>query len=184
MASRSMELSPTTPDRPPAVRRTTCRKIVGNTLNACNASQKKQKPKHAVGVTKSQGKMKKGLEQVTLQEDSSAIDDVPKTKKRRRTKLNKKERDELLSLLGSVYKVILRKEIGLKLKTQFIPEYLQEMSNTLCEKEELLEEIIATHRYYFSSLYEECQKGPEPFLNFQLRWHEHCSAFLLSSEYS
>ena len=53
---------------------------------------------------------------------------------------------KLLSLLVSVDKVMLRKEIGLKLKTQFIPEYLVEMSNTLCEKEEPLEEIIATHR--------------------------------------
>jgi len=30
LPSRLMELSPTTPDRPPDVRRTTCRKIVGN----------------------------------------------------------------------------------------------------------------------------------------------------------
>ena len=76
---------------------------------------------------------------------------------------------------------MVRTEISTKLKTQFIPEFLVKMSNALCENEEPLEELIATHRYYFSSLYEE---GPEPFLNFQLRWHEHCSAFLLSDEYS
>ena len=41
-----------------------------------------------------------------------------------------------------------------EVETQFIPEYLVEMSNLLCDNEEPLEEIIATHPYYFSRLYE------------------------------
>lgn len=39
------------------------------------------------------------------------------------------------------------------------------------------------HRHCFAVLYTECKKGPDSFLKFQLRWHQHCSVFLLSSRY-
>jgi len=32
-------------------------------------------------------------------------------------------------------------------------------------------------------LFLECQKGADSFLRFQLQWHQHCSAFLLSRGY-
>ena len=77
------------------------------------------------GETTAKGKLKKGLEQAKQQEASSSIDDLPIAKKRR-TKLNKKEREGLLSLLDSVEKLMARKKISMKLKMQFNPEYLVE----------------------------------------------------------
>jgi len=67
------------------------------------------------GATTAKGKSKKGLEQAKQHEASSSIDDLPIAKKRR-TKLTKKEQKELLSLLDSGDKLMLRKEICMKLK--------------------------------------------------------------------
>ena len=182
MASSSCEANqPTTPtsiDRP---RRTTRRIVEPKTRRAVTAPKIAQKKntskKHAV-KTKQDSKQ---ADQLAVTEASSSTEPAAK---RRKTKLNKKERDDLLSLLDSVDESMLRKEVCMKLNKQFIPEYLKEISNALCANEQPLAEIIATHRHYFSSLYEKCQKGPEPFLNFQLKSHEHCSAFILSSKYS
>ena len=80
--------------------------------------------------------------------------------------------------------LLLKEEVSMKLEEQFIPEYLKEMTTVLSKGQQPLEAIIETHRYYFSKLYQECQKGSESFLRFQLSWHQHCSEFLLSSQYS
>ena len=41
-----------------------------------------------------------------------------------------------------------------------------------------------THRDLFVSIYKDCKKGPESYMNFQLSWHQHCSAFSLGSKHS
>ena len=45
------------------------------------------------------------------------------------------------------------------------------------------QDILLHHRIHFSQLYMESKKGVDPFLRFQLKWHEHCSVFLLASSY-
>jgi len=35
----------------------------------------------------------------------------------------------------------------------------------------------------YVSLYKECKKSPDSDLNFQFKWYQYCSAFLLSSQY-
>ena len=47
-----------------------------------------------------------------------------------------------------------------------------------------MNEIIVFHRHYFAALYTYCKKGPDPFLQFQFQWYDHCSALLLSKQHS
>lgn len=47
----------------------------------------------------------------------------------------------------------------------------------------LLESIIIYHRDVFTSCYDDCSKGKEKYLRFQLEWHNLCSVFLLSKKY-
>ena len=116
---------------------------------------------------------------------SSTDDSLPAAARKPKSKaLNTQERENLLSRVDSVSLLVLKEEVCTKLEKQFIPEYLKEMTTVLSEREQPLEIIIETHRYYFSRLYRECQKGSESFVRFQLSWHKHCSAFLLSSQYS
>ena len=141
-------------------------------------SQKTKPAKSARGNVSSQ-KTKS-----TRSEIPSTDESLPKARKQKSKALNKQERENLLLQLDSVDLSILKREVCLKLEEQFIPEYLREMTTMLSEGEQPLEPIIASHHYYFLRLYKECQKGSEPFIKFQLSWHQHCSAFLLSSQYS
>ena len=120
----------------------------------------------------------------TRSEVSDANEPLPVARKQKSKALNKQERGRLLLELDSVDLSALKREVCMKLEEQFIPENLREMTTKLSEGEQPLNAIIASHHYYFSSIYKDCQKGSEPFLKFQLSWHRHCSAFLLSSQYS
>ena len=104
-------------------------------------------------------------------------------KKRKSKVMNKKERDDLLSSLDSIDLDVLKGEVCDKLSEQHFPENLKELANKLSVCERLLNDIIVSQRQCFSGLYKESKKNPEPFLNFQLRWHQYSSAFLLSSQY-
>jgi len=53
----------------------------------------------------------------------------------------------------------------------------------LFKRELLLRDILIHHRHRFLELFLECQKGVNSFSRFQLQWHQHCSAFLLSKSY-
>ena len=99
--------------------------------------------------------------------------------------MNKKERDSLVVSIRDVDLSTLSAAVQDKLKEKLtIPDRLKHLSNKLCENEALLEAIIMTHCDLFVSIYNDCKKGPESHMNFQLRWHQHCSAFLLGSEHS
>ena len=91
--------------------------------------------------------------------EAKTLDDAqPETgapAKRARKVLNKKEREDLSDYLKSVDDDVLQ----------------------------LLGDIVTHHRCKFVELYFECKKGVDSFLHFQLQWHHHCSAFLLSRKY-
>ena len=110
----------------------------------------------------------------------------PMTKKPRKSKsMNKKERDDLIASISGVDLSILSVALQDKLNEELsIPDRLKHLSKKLCENEVLLKAIIMTHCELFVSIYKDCKKGPESHMNFQLQWHQHCSAFLSSSEYS
>ena len=70
-----------------------------------------------------------------------------------------------------------------KLAEQSLPDSLKEFADVLFHNEQLCRDILIHHRCRFVELFIECQKGVDSFLRFQLQWHQHCSAFLLSRSY-
>jgi len=118
--------------------------------------------------------------------DEQSITPPPQTKKRTRKVLNKKERAELCDYLNSVDPTVLVDAAQGKLDEQLMSSSLREFTNKLFENDQLLRSILVHHREKFVNLFKECQrqKGVDSFLRLQLQWHHHCSAFLLSKEYS
>ena len=98
--------------------------------------------------------------------------------------MNKKEKQGLCSFLNAVDISVLIYAACIKLNEQPLPESLKNFVDELFKNEHLLPGILLHHRERFVELFAECQKGVDLFLHFQLQWHHHCSAFLLSKEYS
>lgn len=98
--------------------------------------------------------------------------------------MNKKEKQGLCSVLNAVDISVLIYAARIKLNEQPLPESLKNFVDKLFKNENLLQGILVHHRERFVELFTECQKGVDSFLRFQLQWHHHCSAFLLSKEYS
>ena len=71
-----------------------------------------------------------------------------------------------------------------KLSEQCLPNHLQKFADALWSDEMLTQDILLHHRNRFSELHTQCKQKIDPFLQFQLQWHQHCSAFLLSRSYS
>ena len=70
-----------------------------------------------------------------------------------------------------------------RLQEQSFPENLNSVVKVLCENDYHLKDIMVHHRKAFAELYLQCKKGVDPFLRFQLQWHQHCSAYLLARSY-
>ena len=104
--------------------------------------------------------------------------------KRTRKVLNKKEKQGLCSFLNAVDISVLVYATRSKLNEQSLTESLKHFVDKLFKNEPLLQCILVHHRERFVELFAGCQKGADSFLRFQLQWHHHCSAFLLSKEYS
>ena len=102
---------------------------------------------------------------------------------RTRKVLNKKERKSLSDHLNSVDYDALVCAVNGKLAEQSLPDPLKEFADVLFHNEQLCRDILIHHRCRFVELFIECQKGVDSFLHFQLQWHQHCSAFLLSRSY-
>jgi len=103
--------------------------------------------------------------------------------RRTRKVLNKKERSNLTDYLNSVDCDALNWAVQTKLAEQSLPDSLTQFTDVLFKNEQLLCDILIHHRSRFSELFLECQKGDNSFSRFQLQWHQHCSAFLLSKSY-
>ena len=89
---------------------------------------------------------------------------------------------ELLSIsecLQNIEAAVLFKEIRNKLASQFTGGNLGELVSATCKNDQLLFEIAKHHHDNFVRLYTDCNKS---LMQFQLRWHSRCSAFLLSED--
>ena len=103
--------------------------------------------------------------------------------KRARKTLNKRERKDLSEYLKIVDDDVLMFAVHSKLLEQLFPNTTVDCIQILFESKELLSDILNHHHCRFVELFLECQKGADSFLHFQLQWHQHCSAFLLSKSY-
>ena len=70
-----------------------------------------------------------------------------------------------------------------KLAEQSLPDPFKVFADVLFHNEQLCRDILIHHCCRFVELFIESQKGADSFLHFQLQWHQHCSAFLLSRSY-
>ena len=97
-----------------------------------------------------------------------------------------KETDKLLASISCVDLSILNATVLDKLNKKLsILDRLKHLASMLCENKELLEAIVVIHHDLFVSIYKDCKKTQSRiYMNFQLSWHQHCSAFLLGSEHS
>ena len=100
--------------------------------------------------------------------------------------MNKKERDRLKSSIVSLDPSIFTGVVADTLKAdQTLSDKLKQLASILLGNADgLLTDIISFHHQCFATLYTDCKKGPDPFVRFQFQWHNHCSALLLSREYS
>lgn len=104
-------------------------------------------------------------------------------KKRACKALNKKERESLFEYLNNVDISVLSGVVQQKLSEQCLSKSFESFVDVLYKNERLFQNILLHHRLRFSQLCMECKKGVDSFLRFQLQWHQHCSAFLLSRSY-
>ena len=94
--------------------------------------------------------------------------------KRTRKMLNKKERESIFNYLDSVEDSVMMSAVRNRLQEQSFPENLNGVVKVLCDNDHNLKYILAHHRKTFAELYLQCKKGVDPFLCFQLQWHQHC----------
>ena len=105
--------------------------------------------------------------------------------KRKSKILNVKERKSLVKFLDSdLNDTILAEVVEDDLKQQLLADSLKNLIEALCGNEHLLTTITSCHCKLFSQLYMDCNKMPDPMLNFQICWFNQCSAFLLSAEHN
>ena len=109
---------------------------------------------------------------------------VPEVKKRKSKVLSKKEQKTLVQSLDSIDTSILLAAVTDYLKEQHLSAKLKGFIDVLLQNNQPVAERVLHHRKCFSLLYTECKKEPDSMLKFQLRWHKHCSTFLLSQSYS
>ena len=111
-----------------------------------------------------------------------APEELPSAKRTRKM-LNKKERESIFDYLNSVEDSVMMGAVCDRLQEQSFPENLNSVVEVLCDKDHHLKDILAHHRKTFAQMDLQCKKGVDPFLCFQLRWHQHCSAYLLARSY-
>ena len=88
--------------------------------------------------------------------------------------LNKSQRTEIIESIKKLSEQV-------KFSEQ---DFLKTMLEALLQNEHLFNSLIEHHRTTFINLYIQFSKGKEKYLRFQLAWHKHCSALLLSKELS
>ena len=104
--------------------------------------------------------------------------------KRKSKVMTVKERKSLLEFLDSGDDMVLVEVVKDDLKQQSLVDNLKSFTEALCTNEQLITQLVICHRKYFSQLYVDCKKKPDPMLSFQLCWHKQCSSFLLSEEHN
>jgi len=107
-----------------------------------------------------------------------------KKRKRRKLTLNKKERQALVDNINKVDASVLSDSVLTKLSEQCLADPLQTFADALFSENTVFRDILQHHRVTFGELYVQCKLEVDPFLQLQLKWHQHCAAFLLSRSYS
>ena len=96
----------------------------------------------------------------------------------------KKTRAVLVKSVNSIEPSLLVDEVRHNIEEQFSDGKLNGFVETLLKGDEPMLEIAKHHRDSFVSLYDECKPTKSCFMQFQLRWHSWCSAFLLEEKYT
>ena len=120
------------------------------------------------------------------QKNSDKSTSQKQSKKVYASKAMKKENMEsLLNSLQHMDNLVVQCEVSNKLRGLFQDAVLlKQFVNELSKAEQPLKDIVDHHHQCFGALYRSSKKQQDAFLHFQLNWHKHCSAFLLSEDHS
>ena len=105
------------------------------------------------------------------------------TKGKTNKKLKKDDRESIARSLQELNLVVLTDEVTSQLKVQHGERSLIKLVDLLCVNEVLFKELLECHRSMFIHLYLETGKKKDAFLNFQIKWNNHCSVMLLEEKY-
>ena len=183
--SKGTKKSTTTNDEDSSVRATTTQAAPATkqqpTQRKARTSTSKgtKRPEPASGEASSTGTTTARAAQATQQKTYKKKARTSKTKA-----MKKSERDELLLSITSIDSKVVQWEVISKLKETFDNGLLKDFARVLCSLEQPLQDVVVHHHRYFGALYINSKKLPDSFLRFQLDWHNYCSIFLLSEEYS
>lgn len=115
----------------------------------------------------------------------ACADGKPKPTKKPKTKsMTKNQRKALQDSLRSINPRSLIYEAVSALKEQFQDGSQAPFVTAFCEVESLLKDIAEFHRDTFAALHCECKTENNAEIQFHLKWHHHCSAFLLEEKHS
>ena len=109
------------------------------------------------------------------------------TAKRRKTVskvIPKKKRQDLVKSLRSTDLNTLRSEMLGAVEEQFGDSDFRDFIDELFKEGEPMMEISRQHRDSFAILYGECKQKKNSFMQFQLQYQYHCSAFILEEKYT
>ena len=181
------------PTKAPATRRKRTTKLADVSAGSSNSSSWEkqssslQTPEDCEPAKKQTRKTLKSADVSSLSNSSSSKKQVSSsqapehsepTRKRTRKTLNKKERQGLVDYINKVEVSVLSDVIRSKLSEQCLADHLQSLADALCDEEILLHDILLHHCVRFGELYIQCKQEVDPFLQFQLKWHQHCSISL------
>jgi len=119
-------------------------------------------------------------------EESSSQSEVAKGKRRKATSkvIPKKKRQDLVKHLKAIELSTLRIEMHTAVKEQFGDSQFKEFLDELFKEDEPMLEITSQHRNSFAVLYGECKQQKNAFMQFQLQYQYHCSAFILEEKHT
>lgn len=107
------------------------------------------------------------------------------SKKRTRSQLNKKEKEQVVEKLKGVTGAFLLdtvvRQVPEELHMQHYPERAELLASLFDSCGEDLENICTSLAASFIKLYLECSTGREKYGRFQVKWHSFCSKFLLDA---
>lgn len=106
------------------------------------------------------------------------------TSKRKRKVLSKKEKARVMLSLCDVDIGSVLAHVKATIESEkHIEGDLARLDFWKCleKSEALMKQIMISLMDAFANLYKICDKGKDKYMNFQLEWHRHCSAFLLPS---
>jgi len=112
-------------------------------------------------------------------------DDIPATNKRKCCKtMTRNDHTNLVKSIKCIEPKLLVDEVQNNIEERFTDCKLTAIVDKLLKDNGPMLEIVRCHRDYFADIHDKCKQMKNSCMQFQLEWHERCSAFLLEEKYT